>query len=78
MCKLGCYKTIIEGDTLLAIQWGLGKSPLKWSLADLVKEVQDILSQLEASFNRILCEANDMVDGLAREGVLRLDISFDV
>lgn len=40
-------------------------------------EVQDISSQLNVTFNHLL-GANDMADGLAREGVFRLNISFDV
>lgn len=35
------------------------------SNGDIVEEVQDISTQLGASFNRILREANDMADGLA-------------
>lgn len=41
-------------------------------------EVQDISSQLNVTFNHLL-GANDMADGLAREGgVFWLNISFDV
>ena len=65
-----------------AIQWGFKKSPfpwrLAWSLAALVEEVQDISTQSGASFSHIPHQANDMADGLAREGVLWLIISFDV
>lgn len=43
-----------------------------------MEEVQDISSQLGASFKNFLHEANDMADRLAREGVLQLNISFDV
>ena len=76
--KLGGYKAFIEGDSFSAIQWGSGKSPLPWRLADLVQEVQDISTQLGASFIHIPHEANDMVDILAWKGVLWLNISFDV
>lgn len=61
-----------------AIQWGFEKSPFPWRLAALLEEVQDISTQSGASFNHIPRQANDMADGLAREGVLRLIISFDV
>lgn len=74
---LGGYNTIFGGGSFSAIQWCLGKSPFPWRLADLVEEVQDILSQLRASFNHILCEANNMADGLAWEGVFWLHILFD-
>lgn len=72
------YKAIIEGGSFSAIQWGSVKSPYPWRLVDLVEEVQDISSQLGASFKHFLREANDMADGLAREGVLPLNIYFDV
>lgn len=60
------------------IQWGSTKSSYPWFLADLEEEVQDISSQLGASFLHIYQGANDVAYGLAREGVLRLQISFDI
>lgn len=75
---LGGYNAIIERDTFSAIQWGFGKSPYPWILADLVLEVQDISSQLKASFLHINQGTNDVADRLAGEGVFRLHISFDV
>lgn len=76
--QLGGYKAIIDGDYFSPIQWGSEKSSYPWILADLLEEVQDISSQLGASFLHINRGANDVADGLAREGVLRLQISFDV
>ena len=43
-----------------------------------MEEVQDISSLLGASFHHILREANTIADGLAREGVFRTSISFNV
>lgn len=40
--------------------------------------MHDISRQREASFNHIRTEANDMADGLVREGVFRSSISFYV
>lgn len=39
--------------------------------------MQDISSQLNVTFNHLL-GVNDMVDGLAGEGVFQLNNSFDV
>ena len=44
----------------------------------MVEEVQDILSQLDAVLYHVLREANGLVDILAKEGVLRSSLSFDV
>ena len=41
-------------------------------------EVQDIAKQLGASFHHVHREANVMADALAKEGVLRSSILFDV
>lgn len=49
------------------IQWGLVKSSFPWTLAEWVKEVQDISSQMNATFNHMLHKANDKADGLAKE-----------
>lgn len=39
---------------------------------DSVEEMQDISTQLDVSFHRILRDANALVDSLAREGVFAL------
>ena len=75
---MGGCNAIIEGDSFSAIQWGSRESSYPWRWENWVKGVQDILSQLNAPFNHILWEANDMEDGLAMEGVFHLNISFDV
>ena len=51
--QLGGFMQIIEGDSFSTIQWGFGKSSHPWILADLVEEVQDVSSQLGASFLHI-------------------------
>ena len=43
-----------------------------------MEEVQDISRRLGASFHHILREANAVADSLAREGVFRSSVSFDV
>ena len=60
------------------VQWGFGKASHPWRLTDLVEEVQDIVKQLGASFHHVHREANVMPDALAKEGVLRSSILFDV
>lgn len=40
--------------------------------------MQDISSQLDTSFHHILQEANDIADDLAKGGVFRDSISFDI
>eukprot|EP00268_Persea_americana_P030203 TRINITY_DN29242_c0_g1_i1.p1 TRINITY_DN29242_c0_g1~~TRINITY_DN29242_c0_g1_i1.p1 ORF type:complete len:115 (+),score=26.47 TRINITY_DN29242_c0_g1_i1:213-557(+) len=70
--KLGGYIAIIEGDSFSI------KSSYPWSLVYLVEEVQDISSQLGATFHHTIREANDVADGLVREELLRLNISFHV
>lgn len=45
---------------------------------EIGEEVQDISNQLAASFHHILREANDMADGLAKEVVIRVSVSFYV
>ena len=47
-------------------------------IAGWVEEVQELSRQLGASFHHILKEANSMADGLAREGVSKLPVLFDV
>ena len=42
-----------------------------------MEEIIDISDQLGATFHHVLCEENYEVDGLAREGVHCLFISFD-
>ena len=76
--RFGCLNPILERDSFSSIQWGSGKAIHPWRLADWVEEVQDISSLLGASFHHVLREANNMVDGLAREGVFRTSISLDV
>lgn len=66
--KLGGYNAI-SGGSFSTIQWGSGKSSSPSRLADWVKDMQDISSQLNVTFNLLLREANDMADDLAREGV---------
>lgn len=56
----------------------LGRLFHPWRLADWVEEVKDISRQIEASFIHIHREANDLMDGLAREGVFHSSIYFDV
>ena len=76
--KLDDSKVIIEGDSFFAIQCSLGNRSYPWRLADVVEEVQDILSQLDAVLHHVLREANVSTDNLTKEGVLRSSLSFDV
>lgn len=43
-----------------------------------MEEIIDISDQLVATFHHVVREANYEVDGLAREGVRCIFISFDV
>ena len=76
--KLESSKVIIEGDSFSTIQWSLGNCSYPWTLADMVEEVQDIVSQLDAALHHVLREANVSTDNPAKEGVLRSSLSFDV
>ena len=78
LLRIGGLNPILEGDSFSSIQWGSGKATHPWGLADLVEEVQDISSLLGASFLHTLRKTNTMADGLARDGVFRTSISFDV
>ena len=78
LLSLRSYNTIIEGDSFSAIQWGSGKASHPWRLTYSVLEVQDTAKQLGASFHHVHREANVMADALAKEGVLRSSILFDV
>lgn len=69
LCKMKVSDAIVEGDSLLAIQWVSRKSKCPWSQANWVKEVHHISSQLNCSFQHILREANDAADQLAEVGV---------
>lgn len=64
------FKAIIDGDSYSAIQWGYGKIKCSWRLMDWVEEVHLIAWCLQCTFHHMLREANDLVDGLAWEGVL--------
>ena len=76
--KMEVSKIIIEGDSFSTIQWSLGNCSYPWRLADVVEEVQDILSHLDAVLYHVLRKANGSADILAKEGVLRPSLSFDV
>eukprot|EP00268_Persea_americana_P043745 TRINITY_DN4402_c0_g1_i3.p1 TRINITY_DN4402_c0_g1~~TRINITY_DN4402_c0_g1_i3.p1 ORF type:complete len:237 (+),score=33.87 TRINITY_DN4402_c0_g1_i3:165-875(+) len=78
LLSLGSYNTINEGDSHSTIQWGSGKASHPWNSTDWVEEVQDIAKQLGASFHHVHREANVMANALAKEGVLRSSILFDV
>lgn len=41
-------------------------------------EVQDIPSQLNVTFNHVVQKASDIVEGLTRKEVFRLNISFNI
>lgn len=69
LLKLNAYSAIIEGNSFSAIQWGSGKASHPWGLANWVEEVQAISTKVGVSFDHIPREANNMADGLAREGV---------
>lgn len=70
LLKVEGYKTIIEGDSVFAIQWGLGKVKCPWRLTNRIEEVHMIVRRLQCSYNDVLRNGNDLADGLAREGVL--------
>ena len=72
LSRLDGYKALIEGDSFLAIQWGLGKCSHPSRIVDWVEEVHDISQKLDVQFHHIQREANVMADSLAREGVFLL------
>ena len=76
--KIGGSYPIIEGDSVSSFQWASGKAIYPWRIADQVEDVQDISKKMGASFRHILWEANSMADVLAREGISRSSIMFDV
>ena len=43
-----------------------------------MEEVQEIFRQMGVSFIHVLREANVIVDGLAKEGVFRSSLFFDL
>lgn len=69
---------VIEGGSYSAIQWGSGEASISWRLLDCVEEMQDISRRLGSSFHHIFREANVMADALAKGGVFRTSILFDV
>lgn len=48
--KLEAMSAIVEGDSFVAIQWGLGESKYPWRLVNWVEWVHHILGQLQCNF----------------------------
>eukprot|EP00268_Persea_americana_P065083 TRINITY_DN8639_c3_g1_i2.p1 TRINITY_DN8639_c3_g1~~TRINITY_DN8639_c3_g1_i2.p1 ORF type:complete len:108 (+),score=32.29 TRINITY_DN8639_c3_g1_i2:64-387(+) len=78
LARLGALHPILEGDSFSPIQWGSWRDIHPWRLVDWVEEVQDLSRHMNAYFHHILRQANALADGLAREGVFRSFVSFDV
>lgn len=68
LIQMGSQRAIIEGDLFSAIQWGQGKTQCLQRLADWVEEVHQISKQPHCTFQYVLREANDVAEGLKREG----------
>lgn len=65
LMKLGSCNAIIEGDAILAIQWGSSQAKCHWCIADWVEEVAVALY-----FPPRVREANELVEELSRKGAL--------
>ena len=69
--KLNPQWLLVEGDSYCVIQWASQSSNPPWNLADIIKEVVKLSHDLNRSFNHIKRSANQELDKIAKEGVLK-------
>lgn len=76
--QMSGFNSIVEGDSNLAVLWGLSSHAYPWRLADWVEEICSISTYLSLSFHHVLCDSNSVANFLAGVGVSRTNLAFDV
>lgn len=72
------FKSIVKGDSKLAVLQGLSYQLYSWSLANLMEEIPTISTYLSLSFQHGVRESNIVADSLARAGASSTDLAFDM
>lgn len=62
----------------LAVLWGSSKREYPWRIANWVEEIRSLSNLLSVSFQHVVHEFNIVADVLARNGVSRTFLVFDV
>lgn len=53
VCRQNILGILVEGDSFCVIQWATSWALAPWYLVDILEEVQDLSTNLEASFHNI-------------------------
>lgn len=69
---------IVEGDSVLSIQWGSTSMPYPWWLTDWMEKIRSISSMKQFSFSHVYRESNMLANVLANDGAFHPSLVFDV
>ncbi|XVF70541.1 hypothetical protein PTKIN_Ptkin11bG0169800 [Pterospermum kingtungense] len=67
-------KLIVESDSYNAVQWTNKPESAPWKMRNIINQIECLKSKVcQWEVVHIFREANSIADGLAKEGVLRVD-----
>lgn len=69
---------IVDGDSLMAFQWGSTSTLYPRRLADWMEEIRSLSSMTQFSFSHVYRESNILADVLAKDGASCTSLVFDV